>query len=214
MVGATLLILAIFNGFLGYSLPDDLVSGTGIRIAFSILESVPLVGSYLAFFLFGGAYPGHGDHPALFHHPRADHPARDLRAPRRPPRHARAPQAHAVPRPCGRARTTSSARRCGPGSSPRRPASCSSSPESRRCSVPSSRSTRSGSTARTSRTTSATPSSRTGTWAGSTGRSVSCRAGRSTSPGHMIPNAFFPAVLLPGITFTLIYMLADASRRS
>jgi len=60
MVGTTLLILAIFNGFLGYSLPDDLISGTGIRIAFSILESLPLVGSYLATFLFGGAFPGNG----------------------------------------------------------------------------------------------------------------------------------------------------------
>ncbi len=56
VIGATLLILAIFNGFLGYSLPDDLVSGTGLRIAFSVLLSVPLVGSYLAFFLFGGNY--------------------------------------------------------------------------------------------------------------------------------------------------------------
>ncbi len=60
MLGATLLILAIFNGFLGYSLPDDLISGTGIRIAFSITESIPLVGQYLAFFLFGGNYPGNG----------------------------------------------------------------------------------------------------------------------------------------------------------
>jgi ubiquinol-cytochrome c reductase cytochrome b subunit len=60
MVGTTMLILAIFNGFLGYSLPDDLISGTGIRIAFSILESVPLVGSYLATLLFGGAFPGNG----------------------------------------------------------------------------------------------------------------------------------------------------------
>jgi ubiquinol-cytochrome c reductase cytochrome b subunit len=60
MVGTTLMILAIFNGFLGYSLPDDLVSGTGIRISFSILESVPLVGSYLATFLFGGVFPGNG----------------------------------------------------------------------------------------------------------------------------------------------------------
>lgn len=58
MVGATLLILGIFEGFLGYSIPDDLISGTGIRIAFSIAESVPLVGSYLAFFLFGGNYTG------------------------------------------------------------------------------------------------------------------------------------------------------------
>jgi ubiquinol-cytochrome c reductase cytochrome b subunit len=61
IVGTTMLILGIVNGFLGYSLPDDLVSGTGIRIAFSIVESIPLVGSYLGFFLFGGNYPGNGD---------------------------------------------------------------------------------------------------------------------------------------------------------
>ena len=77
MVGSTLLILAIFNGFLGYSLPDDLISGTGIRIAFSILESIPFVGSYLAFFLFGGNYPGQRDHhPPFLRPPRADHAAR------------------------------------------------------------------------------------------------------------------------------------------
>ncbi|MGH9170087.1 MAG: cytochrome bc1 complex cytochrome b subunit [Acidimicrobiales bacterium] len=58
LIGMNLLILAIFNGFLGYSLPDDLVSGTGIRIAFSILESIPLVGTYLASFLFNGQFPG------------------------------------------------------------------------------------------------------------------------------------------------------------
>lgn len=57
-IGILLLILAIFNGFIGYSLPDDLISGTGIRIAYSILLSIPFVGSYLAFFLFGGPYPG------------------------------------------------------------------------------------------------------------------------------------------------------------
>jgi Rieske Fe-S protein len=60
IVGVTMLILGIVNGFLGYSLPDDLVSGTGIRIAYSIIESIPLVGSYIAFFLFGGNYPGNG----------------------------------------------------------------------------------------------------------------------------------------------------------
>ena len=58
IVGTGLLVLAIVNGFLGYSLPDDLISGTGIRIAFSIVLSVPVVGSYLAFFLFGGNFPG------------------------------------------------------------------------------------------------------------------------------------------------------------
>jgi len=60
IVGTLMLILGIVNGFLGYSLPDDLVSGTGIRIAFSIIESIPVIGSYLGFFLFGGNYPGNG----------------------------------------------------------------------------------------------------------------------------------------------------------
>jgi len=58
IIGTTLLIMAILNGFIGYSLPDDLVSGTGLRIAYSILLSIPFVGSYLATFLFGGNFPG------------------------------------------------------------------------------------------------------------------------------------------------------------
>jgi len=66
LVGSTLLILAIFNGFLGYSLPDDLVSGTGIRIAFSIVLSIPLIGSYMAFFLFGGNFPGDSIIPRFY----------------------------------------------------------------------------------------------------------------------------------------------------
>jgi len=59
-IGVTLLTLAIIEGFLGYSLPDDLVSGTGIRIAYSIILSIPVVGSYLATFVFGGNFPGNG----------------------------------------------------------------------------------------------------------------------------------------------------------
>jgi ubiquinol-cytochrome c reductase cytochrome b subunit len=66
VLGSTLLILGILNGFLGYSLPDDLVSGTGIRIGFSIIESIPLVGTYIAFFLFGGNYPGPAVIPRFF----------------------------------------------------------------------------------------------------------------------------------------------------
>ena len=57
IIGVTLLILAIFNGFTGYSLPDDLLSGTGLRIAYSIALSVPLVGTWLAFLIFGGEFP-------------------------------------------------------------------------------------------------------------------------------------------------------------
>src|SRR3954466_2638015 len=34
-IGVTLLILAILEGFAGYSMPDDLLSGTGLRIAAS-----------------------------------------------------------------------------------------------------------------------------------------------------------------------------------
>jgi ubiquinol-cytochrome c reductase cytochrome b subunit len=65
-IGGTLLILAIVNGFLGYSLPDDLVSGTGIRIAYSIILSIPVVGSYLAFLVFGGNFPGTAIIPRFF----------------------------------------------------------------------------------------------------------------------------------------------------
>ncbi len=57
IIGVTLLVLAIFNGFAGYSLPDDLLSGTGLRIAYSIALAVPLVGTWLAFLVFGGEFP-------------------------------------------------------------------------------------------------------------------------------------------------------------
>jgi len=58
MVGITLLILAIFNGFAGYSLLDDQLSGTGLRIAYSITLSIPIAGTWLASLLFGGEFPG------------------------------------------------------------------------------------------------------------------------------------------------------------
>jgi ubiquinol-cytochrome c reductase cytochrome b subunit len=57
IIGVTLLLLAIANGFTGYSLPDDLLSGTGLRIAYSIALSAPLIGTWLAYLLFGGEFP-------------------------------------------------------------------------------------------------------------------------------------------------------------
>jgi ubiquinol-cytochrome c reductase cytochrome b subunit len=57
IVGVTLLVLAMFNGFTGYSLPDDLLSGTGLRIAYSLALSIPVVGSWVAFLVFGGEFP-------------------------------------------------------------------------------------------------------------------------------------------------------------
>jgi len=65
-IGVGLMVLAILEGFAGYSLPDDLLSGTGIRIAYSVIESVPIVGSYVAYFLFGGNFPGVDFIPRLF----------------------------------------------------------------------------------------------------------------------------------------------------
>ena len=57
MVGVVLLILAMLAGFSGYSLPDDLLSGTGVRIGYSVLLAVPVIGTWAAFLLAGGAYP-------------------------------------------------------------------------------------------------------------------------------------------------------------
>jgi len=57
MVGVTLLVLSIANGFFGYSLLDDLLSGTGVRVGYSIALSIPVFGTWLAFLFFGGEFP-------------------------------------------------------------------------------------------------------------------------------------------------------------
>lgn len=66
VIGLTLLMLGIVEGFAGYSLPDDLLSGTGLRIADGIIRSVPVVGTYLEFFIFGGEFPGDDFIPRLY----------------------------------------------------------------------------------------------------------------------------------------------------
>ncbi|WP_067696210.1 cytochrome bc1 complex cytochrome b subunit [Nocardia jejuensis] len=59
VIGAILLILAMFEGFFGYSLPDDLLSGTGLRAAFSgITMGSPIIGTWLNWLMFGGDFPG------------------------------------------------------------------------------------------------------------------------------------------------------------
>ncbi|MFJ3824569.1 cytochrome bc1 complex cytochrome b subunit [Streptomyces nodosus] len=57
IIGVTLLMLALAEGFAGYSLPDDLLSGTGLRIAQGIMTSVPVVGTYMSMWVFGGEFP-------------------------------------------------------------------------------------------------------------------------------------------------------------
>ena len=47
IIGCTLLILALLNGLFGYSLLDDQLSGTGLRIVYSVALSIPLVGTWV-----------------------------------------------------------------------------------------------------------------------------------------------------------------------
>jgi ubiquinol-cytochrome c reductase cytochrome b subunit len=58
IIGVTLLLLAMLEGFSGYSLPDDLLSGSGLRVVFSIVQSLPFVGVWLAYNIWGGPFPG------------------------------------------------------------------------------------------------------------------------------------------------------------
>ncbi|WP_405781417.1 cytochrome bc complex cytochrome b subunit [Streptomyces sp. NBC_00859] len=66
LFGFLLLVLGMFTGFTGYSLPDDLLSGTGVRFMEGVMLSIPIVGSYLSMFLYGGEFPG-GDFVSRFY---------------------------------------------------------------------------------------------------------------------------------------------------
>ena len=58
VVGMTLLLLGLAAGFTGYSLPDDLLSGTGLRITQAIILALPFIGERLTYLIFGGEWPG------------------------------------------------------------------------------------------------------------------------------------------------------------
>ncbi|MBV8579184.1 MAG: cytochrome bc complex cytochrome b subunit [Candidatus Eremiobacteraeota bacterium] len=58
VLGVLLLVTASVTGFTGYSLPDDTLSGTGLRIADAVLLSIPFIGGWAADLLNGGGYPG------------------------------------------------------------------------------------------------------------------------------------------------------------
>ncbi len=66
VVGFTLMILGLAAGFSGYSLPDDVLSGNGLRITDGVVKSIPIIGSYMSYFLFGGEFPGTQIIPRLF----------------------------------------------------------------------------------------------------------------------------------------------------
>ena len=58
VIGVLLIVLGVLAGFSGYSLPDDLLSGTGLQIARAITQATPIVGTWAAFLLFDGEFPG------------------------------------------------------------------------------------------------------------------------------------------------------------
>jgi ubiquinol-cytochrome c reductase cytochrome b subunit len=66
VIGCLLLLLGTLEGFTGYSLPDDLLSGTGIRAADGFMKASPVIGTYMSFFLFGGEFPGDAIIPRLY----------------------------------------------------------------------------------------------------------------------------------------------------
>jgi ubiquinol-cytochrome c reductase cytochrome b subunit len=57
LIGIALLFLALGEGFTGYSLPDDLLSGIGLRIFYSVTLSIPVIGTWVTYLFFGGEFP-------------------------------------------------------------------------------------------------------------------------------------------------------------
>ncbi|AKV58050.1 cytochrome bc1 complex cytochrome b subunit [Corynebacterium riegelii] len=57
LIGVTLILLGMIEGFMGYSLPDDLLSGVGLRIMSAIILSVPIIGTWTHWAIFGGDFP-------------------------------------------------------------------------------------------------------------------------------------------------------------
>ena len=57
IIGVTLILLGMAEGFMGYSLPDDLLSGVGLRIMSAIIVGLPIIGTWLHWAMFGGDFP-------------------------------------------------------------------------------------------------------------------------------------------------------------
>jgi ubiquinol-cytochrome c reductase cytochrome b subunit len=66
LIGVAMLVLGIINGFTGYSLPDDLLSGTGLRFVDGLIRSIPVIGTWAEFFTFAGEFPGELIVPRLY----------------------------------------------------------------------------------------------------------------------------------------------------
>jgi ubiquinol-cytochrome c reductase cytochrome b subunit len=58
IIGILIFMMGCFEGLFGYSLPDDLLSGAGMRITSGLLLSFPVVGTWIHWLLFGSEFPG------------------------------------------------------------------------------------------------------------------------------------------------------------
>ena len=58
LIGLSMLFASFLEGYLGYSMVDDLLSGMGLAIGYSVALSLPFVGANLALLLWGAPYPG------------------------------------------------------------------------------------------------------------------------------------------------------------
>ncbi|HMC50249.1 MAG TPA: cytochrome b, partial [Solirubrobacterales bacterium] len=57
-IGLTMLMLAVLEGYAGYSLLDDLLSGMGLAIGNAVALSIPFVGGQVGTLIWGGRFPG------------------------------------------------------------------------------------------------------------------------------------------------------------
>lgn len=58
LVGLSILAISLFEGLLGYSLLDDLLSGSGLAITYAVVLSIPGIGGWLGAQLWQGPFPG------------------------------------------------------------------------------------------------------------------------------------------------------------
>jgi ubiquinol-cytochrome c reductase cytochrome b subunit len=66
LIGIVLFTLGMVEGLFGYSLPDDQLSGAGLRITQGVAQGIPIVGTYISYFLFGGEFPGTDIVPRMY----------------------------------------------------------------------------------------------------------------------------------------------------
>ena len=97
LIGVSLLFIGLIEGFAGYSLPDDLLSGTGLRFVDGLVRSIPIIGTWVGDVRVRRGVPGLADRGPPLHGTHPAHPGRAARSDRRAPGARGLPQAHPVP---------------------------------------------------------------------------------------------------------------------